>query len=384
MTYPTIRPSLTLDFQNSQQLDPRIMFSRPQTTGQATYINSAGMVAYAAEHEARFEEGGLLIEESRTNYIQNSTDFNAGDWAFKAGGTALGIPVCTTNFAVAPDGTNTATRLVCDHGGGTTNLDQSYLRCNRDSNTRAVSSIWIKSNTGSDQTIYMTTQTQPVIATNTWTRWYGLSNDFRIGARGDFSDQNIDILIWGAQVEDGDMATGFSTSYIPTAGSTMNRAKDLAIADISLSATQFSQELNYDCPNSQGTKYAVYLDNNGSQTKAALTVSNNNDPSLRKASHWSDTRYNGQGGFPTAYLNNIEPENYKNIGSIWDSTTGLVTASDGVQIEDNSNQSPNLIGSNGQPFTRVAFGFDGFTGHIARYAFYSELITNEQLEAITL
>ena len=74
MTYPTIMPALTLDFQNSQQLDPRVTFSRTQVTGQATYINSAGQVAYAAEHEPRFDHDGngeclgLLIEESRTNY----------------------------------------------------------------------------------------------------------------------------------------------------------------------------------------------------------------------------------------------------------------------------------------------------------------------------
>jgi len=36
MTYPTIMPALTLDFQNSQQLDPRVTFSRSSS---ATYIN---------------------------------------------------------------------------------------------------------------------------------------------------------------------------------------------------------------------------------------------------------------------------------------------------------------------------------------------------------
>ena len=60
MTYPTIRPELTLDFANSRQLDPRITFSR---TSGATYLNpDTGLITLASDHEARFEKEGLLIE----------------------------------------------------------------------------------------------------------------------------------------------------------------------------------------------------------------------------------------------------------------------------------------------------------------------------------
>ena len=76
MTYPTIMPAVTLDFQNSKQLDPRVTFSRSSS---ATYTNSAGQVVSAAENEPRFDHDpttgeslGLLMEESRTNLFLNS------------------------------------------------------------------------------------------------------------------------------------------------------------------------------------------------------------------------------------------------------------------------------------------------------------------------
>lgn len=230
-----VMPAITLDFYNSKQLDPRVTFTRasfaeggtPIPPGSGTGGVNGEIMTFNTD-VPRLTDQGLLIEESRTNYIQNSIDFNAGDWSFNSNGTSPGIPVCTPNSGTAPDGTNTATRLVCDHGGGTTYTDVCHLRCNRDSSTRQVVSIWVKSNTGSDQTIYMTNGLGgSVIVTNTWKRYLGLSSDYRIGARGDKSQQNVDVLIWGAQVEDGDNVTGFYTSYIPTSGSTTTRAPDI-------------------------------------------------------------------------------------------------------------------------------------------------------------
>ena len=69
--YPTIKPSLNLNFAKSRALDSRITFTRGST---ATYVGRDGLVKYAAEDEPRFDHDpetleslGLLIEESRTN-----------------------------------------------------------------------------------------------------------------------------------------------------------------------------------------------------------------------------------------------------------------------------------------------------------------------------
>jgi len=230
------QPSLDLVFTGPKKsLRNRIGNQQVEFTRDSigTYTDENGIIRTAVSGEARFDHDpetgeslGLLIEEARTNHIQNSIDFSAGDWNFSTDGTSPGIPVLTPNAGIAPDGTNTATRLTASTGGGTTLYDISYLRCNRDSSSRAVVSLWMKSNTGADQAVFA--PGLGAIVTPTWKRFTGTTTDWRVGADGRYSDPDIDILIWGAQVEDGTTAEGFSTSYIPTNGSTVTRSADVA------------------------------------------------------------------------------------------------------------------------------------------------------------
>jgi hypothetical protein len=74
--YPTIKPSLNLNFARSRSLDPRITFTRASV---GTYVGRDGLIKTAGEDEARFDHDpetleslGLLIEESRTNLFTNS------------------------------------------------------------------------------------------------------------------------------------------------------------------------------------------------------------------------------------------------------------------------------------------------------------------------
>ena len=79
--FPSVGPSLSLNFARSKTLDPRITFSRSSSSGDATYMNGNGLIVTAAADEPRFdhkyENGvvkslGLLVEEQRTNVIQVS------------------------------------------------------------------------------------------------------------------------------------------------------------------------------------------------------------------------------------------------------------------------------------------------------------------------
>jgi hypothetical protein len=74
--FPAIKPTLLLDFANTEELDPRITFTRAST---ATYFDAFGVIRTAPSGVARFDHNpatfenlGLLLEEQRTNLLLNS------------------------------------------------------------------------------------------------------------------------------------------------------------------------------------------------------------------------------------------------------------------------------------------------------------------------
>ena len=87
VNYPTIRPSLLLDFANTQALDPRVTFTR-STTG--TYYNG-----YSS----------AIAEQNLTTYSQAFS--NTAGWT-------TGNLTVTDNSTTAPDGTSTASLAVPD------------------------------------------------------------------------------------------------------------------------------------------------------------------------------------------------------------------------------------------------------------------------------
>ena len=107
--YPDIRPSLNLNFANSRALDGRITFTRNST---ATYVGANGLIQTAQRNAPRFDHDpetgeslGLLIEEQRTNQFPYSSNISgSGGWG------ALNLTL-TANQTIAPDGTNTASKV---------------------------------------------------------------------------------------------------------------------------------------------------------------------------------------------------------------------------------------------------------------------------------
>jgi hypothetical protein len=81
--FPNVRPSLLLDFANSQQLDPRVTFSRSTT---APYYGTSSVLA----------EQNLLLQSQALATTPWSTTLNT----------------ITNNSATAPDGTTTASFIV--------------------------------------------------------------------------------------------------------------------------------------------------------------------------------------------------------------------------------------------------------------------------------
>ena len=83
--YPSIRPTLDLNFAATKTLDRRITFTRDSI---GTYTDELGIVRTAPNNTPRFdydpttrESLGLLIEESRINLFTYSEEFNQSGWS---------------------------------------------------------------------------------------------------------------------------------------------------------------------------------------------------------------------------------------------------------------------------------------------------------------
>ena len=205
----------------------------------ATRVNKAGLVEVVGQDKPRIDytdssDGSLLLESGRTNLVTYSEDFNDSSWTKLGAGTGS-TAIVTNDYATSPDGTQNASRLQCDLNGGVTSSANQSLIYDTITGTGETSAfIYVKSNTSSSQKFYLANSLNDQIigvATTEWKKfelnWTASGNGrtFGIGTRGTSnSDDTLDLLIWGAQVEAG----SFSSSYIPTNGSAVTRAIDIA------------------------------------------------------------------------------------------------------------------------------------------------------------
>jgi len=267
-TYPTIRPSLNLDFARSRTLDPRITFSRT-TTG--TYMDSDGLIKVASADEARFdhkyEDGnivslGLLVEEERSNLITYSEQFDNPFWTNPDSGNTI-----TANAITAPDGTLTADLV--SNVGQVVSLVQGLVTVPASSTTDYYVTIYAKKSTASyftfncfysgntEDNVNFNFDTGAVtgvpyageyIFQNVGNGWYRCgfrmtrdSTGSRTGIYFRFWESGRTLTsgntyFWGAQLEAGRHAT----SYIPTTSASVTRSADNA----SITGTNFSNWYN--------------------------------------------------------------------------------------------------------------------------------------------
>lgn len=281
--YPTIRPSLNLDFANSKTIDPRITFSRAPS---ATYFDEKGVMRTAPAGVPRIdfdpvtgECKGLLIEEQRTNLLTYSEQCNTSAW------TKARVEVFP-NATTAPDGTLTAEKVVSD----TTASNTHVLRATSASYTAGITytlSFYVKPSEVSSVCLQFRSAAFPaaygvffdlltktvtnnqapswitphvfdvgngwvrVAITATCTTTYSGNDGFYLYVLNTSNsttytgDGTSGLFIWGAQLEAG----AFPTSYIKTEASQVTRAADNAV----MTGTNFS-----DWANSVGTVLAKY------------------------------------------------------------------------------------------------------------------------------
>ncbi len=255
-SYPTIRPSLNLDFANSMSVDPRITFTRAST---ATRVNANGLIEVVASGSPRIDFDpetdvckGLLIEESRTNLLTYSENFDDASWLKSRSSV-------TSNTTTAPDGTLTADTFIED-----TSVTNSHYIYQPVSVTNALvytKSIYVKAKERSycaiqfygTNSAFASCSVSFDLITGTVTAtsgaitnysivyigngWYRISasSTATATANGNISvniggstptefnytgDGTSGLYIWGAQLEVG----AFPTSYIPSSDTFTSRA----------------------------------------------------------------------------------------------------------------------------------------------------------------
>jgi hypothetical protein len=242
-------------------LDP----SKPDTlnvitatrAGTATYTDVNGLIASASPNTVRVDHVDgvpmILVEPSATNLLPYSEDFSNPDWTKSA-------ILIDSNQTEAPNGSIVADKLM-EEGvnqthlvfkAGITDLGTISVYAKQgDANNRL---FQIRRDGGSNswswfdlQAGTVEYQTQGVAsiedAGNGWHRCtftptnsngtvvFGLSNGGLTRGESYEGDGTSGVYIWGAQLETGSVAT----SYIPTSGSTVTRAKD----DLVISGSDF-------------------------------------------------------------------------------------------------------------------------------------------------
>jgi hypothetical protein len=151
--YPSINPSLLLDFANSKVLDPRITFTRTTT---ATYYDGVTTA---------------VAEQNLLTYSQTTT-----------GSTSSGLASTTADAATAPDGTTTAVSITISTGNS-----RHYLNTTRageltpPAGTTYTGSGYIKKNTADYVSVLMSNN-----AVGGGAR-YGITVNLTNGAVGGFS-----------------------------------------------------------------------------------------------------------------------------------------------------------------------------------------------------
>jgi len=376
--YPTIEPSLKLDFANARALDPRITFTR---ASRATYVGRDGLVKYAGDDEARFDHDpttgeslGLLIEEGRTNLIPRSQELDASTWNKYFGSSV------SANYAIAPDGTQTADRIIFD---GTPSGQITYnFPIEGDGlipGQQYVFSAWVKSDGSSNNgcSLYVGGTSIQIIPTSEWKRIYlvrtaaaatGENPLFLCGVANS-------LLVWGVQFEEG----SFPTSYIPTTATTATRSPDNA----SITGTSFSSWYNQ----SEGSVVTAF--------NPTLYVGPSDGGRAFRIDHQtiSDNRIDyvvtGNGAYqPYVSINGVDPTGFGGIngtpfvvGTDYKISMGFA-ANDYVAYKNGTQTLSSTTPASVPIADRLSLGL-ALNGHRKFFYYYPKRLTNTQLQTLT-
>ena len=185
-----------------------------------------------------------------------------------------------------------------------------------------------------------------------------------------FTGDGTGHYIWGIQIEQ----NSFPTSYIPTSGSAVTRAADVA----SLAVSEFGY--NQD----QGTVVIErrFLSNAvNSNSGTDLLEDGSNKISLRKAAYLINV--NGAGQTNNGYGSPIDYVSFHKIGVAFKPNSVIGSTSGGLSAEDTSALIPDAV--NTIQLNRVDTNASlQINGHIKSVQYYPLRLSNAQLQALTV
>ncbi len=322
-------------------------------------------------------KGHLLLEPSRTNYATYSNDISQFT-TLAVGGTVTE----TANYAEAPNGENEATRLQMSASGSNYALKGVVTSAFNDD---YYISIYLKSNTSENQqvTIYgRNSLTQSYTVTPQWQRFQVSCNNasgsafFYFGSRPSYSsDENLDILAWGGQLEQGD----YSTSLINTTGAASTRNAD--VCNNSGSAQDFNSE--------EGVLYAEISALTNDLTNRQISINNGTTTDRVQLFYSSSSNqisvfYKAQNGTTqfSLYEALSDISQFNKIAFKW-KTNDFALWINGVETDTVSSG----VTSTANSLTNLDFNqFNGgadFYGNVRNLQVFTEALTDEQLEKLT-
>lgn len=390
-TYPTIRPSLNLNFARSRTLDPRITFSRSSV---GTYMDSDGLIKTAIADQPRFdhryvngqiESLGLLVEEQRSNLVKLSNDFSSNFWAGYCGGKS-NITYNTTDV-ISPDGANNATKIARGSNGCDGSLSWGFHWNSStggiiiDTTNTFTASIYARGAVGGEviNVGFNDSQMTNHTLTTSWQRIsrIGIANTTDRGFQVKSDAINQTFYIWGAQLEQG----AFPTSYIPTSGGTGTRNAD----NVSMVGENFSSWFNQtegslyvdmgDYKSSLTGNFGISLGSSSTNYLALPYI--NASGSLTGDLYWRDASVTETINFPSGGSAAKYAIAYKNGQRL----TGYFN---GSLSEDTVGPWPNPSGFNSLYIGRSHFNISRYhTCYYKQLLYYSKPITNTQLQNLT-
>ena len=341
----------------------------------ATVVNKAGLIETVGSGEPRIDfsndaKGALLLEPTRSNLVTYSEAFDNAAW-IKVGGAI------TPNIGVSPDGSLNADRFYISTAAANTRLYINYTY----SASTYTASVYAKNNgnTNTFRFSYADSGGQSFspnfTLTNQWQRFeYTFTS---VGGSGVFwfacvtsstgVGSELDIQIFGAQLEQG----SYATSYIPTQGSAVTRVADAC------NNGGNEQVIN----STEGVLYAEISAFDNDSTAKAITISQSSTNILGFYYYQSRIDAYVKVGtnqfFKTHYLDTT----INNKISLKYKTNDFALWVNGVEVGSLVGSGTTPSGLNQLSFTDT--GGSHFYGNVKDVRVYNTALTDSELQALT-